>query len=203
MSFEIIDNFFQVIVIGLMALISGIMALRESSKEYLMLSCGYFCMSLATLYYVLCLIITGKVPQVFYVSEISWIAAYLFYLSVSLFRTNVQEKSCIPATAGAVFVTVMSILLKIMGPSPVTEIAFAVTAGTIVYRSIWGLCQKDSAKLLDVLFLLVVSLQISLYGVSSFIKDYTNFNLYFAIDIMLTLAMAALLPALKREVETE
>ena len=93
--------------------------------------------------------------------------------------------------------------MKIMGPSPVTEIAFSVTAGTIVYRSIWGLCQKDSAKLLDVLFLLVVILQISLYGISSFIKDYTNFNLYFAIDIMLTFAMAALLPALKREVEAE
>ena len=142
MSFEIIDNFFQVIVIGLMALISGIMALRESSKEYLLLSCGYFCMSLATLYYVLCLIITGKVPQVFYVAEISWIAAYLFYLSVSLFRTNVQEKSCKPAAVGAVVVTVVSMLIKIMGPSPVTEIAFAVTAGTIVYRSIWGSVRK-------------------------------------------------------------
>ena len=49
----------------------------------------------------------------------------------------------------------------------------------------------------------MVVLQISLYSISVFIKDYTNFNLYFAIDIVLTLTMAALLPALKREVEAE
>lgn len=203
MSFEIIDNFFQVIVIGIMALVAGTMALRESSKEYLLLACGYFCMSLATLYYVLCLIITGKVPQIFYVAEISWIAAYLFYLSVSLFRTNIQEKSCTPAAVAAVIVTVVSMLLKIMGPSPVTEIAFAVTAGTIAYRSVWGLCQKESSKLLDSLFLLMVILQVSLYFISSFIKNYTEFNIYFAIDILLTFTMAALLPALKREVDAE
>lgn len=200
MNFEIIDNFFQVIVIGTSALISGIMAFRKSSKEYLLLAGGYSCMSLATLYFVLCLIITGKIPQIFYVAEISWIAAYLFYLSVSLLRTDIHEKPCIPAAAGAVVITVISMLCKIMGPAAITEVVFSVTVGTIAYRSIWGLCQKNTPKLLDALFLIMVILQVCLYLVSMFIKDFTVFSPYFAIDIVLTITMASLFPALRREV---
>lgn len=202
MNFEIIDNIFQVTVLGGMGIISGVMAFKRQSREFLMLAGGYFCMSLATLYYVLCLIITGKVPQVFYVAEISWIAAYLFYLSVSLYRRNLREELCVPAVAGALMATIISALFKIMGPAPITTIAFAVTAGVIIYRSIYGLTQKDSPRLLDGLFLIMVLLQISLYVVSVFIKDYTTFNFYFLIDILLTMTMVSLFPALKMEVSS-
>ena len=144
--------------------------------------------------------ITDKVPQVFYVAEISWIAAYLFYLSVSLVQKDIQMKGCNMAVVCALVYTVISVAFKIMGPSPVTTIAFAVTVGTIAYRSVWGLCQNSSGKLLDVLFLLMLTFQLGVYIVSVFIKDYTRFNLYFLVDILLTLTMTALFPALKREV---
>lgn len=202
MNFEVVDNVFQVTLLGSMAILSLIVALRRRSRIFLMLCGGYGCMSLGTLYYVLCLMITGKVPQVFYVAEISWIAAYLFYLSVSLFQKDIQMKGCNLAVVCALVYTVISVAFKIMGPSPspVTTIAFAVTVGTIAYRSVWGLCQNSSDKIPDVMFLLMVTLQLCVYIVSVFIKDYTRFNLYFLVDILLTLTMTALFPALKREV---
>lgn len=39
-----------------------------------------------------------------------------------------------------------------------------------------------------------------LYLVSNFTRDYTRFNLYYAVDLTLTLSMAALLPLTLREV---
>ena len=45
-----------------------------------------------------------------------------------------------------------------------------------------------------------IVLQILLYLVSDFIQDYTCFNLYFAVDITLTLSMVALLPFTLRDV---
>lgn len=42
--------------------------------------------------------------------------------------------------------------------------------------------------------LVCVLLQIALYIVSVFMTYYTRFNLYFAVDIALTLSMASLLP---------
>ena len=49
------------------------------------------------------------------------------------------------------------------------------------------------------LLLLCVALQILLYAVSAFMEDFTHFNLYFAVDITLTLSFAALLPLALRE----
>ncbi|MFR3945816.1 MAG: hypothetical protein ACLTZM_00840 [Ruminococcus sp.] len=46
--------------------------------------------------------------------------------------------------------------------------------------------------LLDGIMLLVAWLQVALYIVSEFIKNYTRFNLYFAVDITLTLTLAYL-----------
>ena len=44
-----------------------------------------------------------------------------------------------------------------------------------------------------------MALQIILYIVSIFIKDYTRFNLYYVVDIALTLTMVGLLPHVLHE----
>ena len=62
--------------------------------------------------------------------------------------------------------------------------------------------QKEH-HLLDGIMLLVAWLQVLLYIVSEFIKDYTRFNLYFAVDITLTLTMTYLFFALRKEVLTD
>ena len=53
---------------------------------------------------------------------------------------------------------------------------------------------------MDCWLLLCVGLQVVLYVVSGFMEDFTRFNLYFAVDITLTLSFAALLPLALREV---
>lgn len=49
--------------------------------------------------------------------------------------------------------------------------------------------------------IICVMLQVLLYLVSDFTHDYTRFHLYYAVDLALTLSMAALLPLTLREVK--
>ena len=79
MSFEIIDNTFQVIVLAAMALLAFLLAFRRSSRSCLILAFGYASFMMGTLYYLLHLIILGHGPQVFYVAECSWMASYSFF----------------------------------------------------------------------------------------------------------------------------
>ena len=79
MSFEIIDNTFQVIVLAAMALLAFLLAFRRSSRSCLILAFGYASFMMGTLYYLLHLIILGHGPQVFYVAECSWMARISFF----------------------------------------------------------------------------------------------------------------------------
>ena len=69
----------------------------------------------------------------------------------------------------------------------------------IVYLAVWRLRRKGGGGLIDCWLLLCVGLQLLLYVVSGFMQDYTRFNLYFAVDITLTLSFTALLPLALRE----
>ena len=143
-SFELIDNFFQIVVLLCAAAAAGIFALRRRSRDLLILSLAYACFAMGTIYYVLYLVIIGIWPQVFYVAEISWLAAWLFYLSAQILRT--EGMKC----------------------------RFSLPA---------------------------VMLQVLLYLISNYTHDYTRFQLYYAVDLALTLSMAALLPLTLREVK--
>lgn len=86
MNFELIDNSFQIIILGFCTIAALFLALRYKSRSLLILALAYACFCMGTTYYILYLVIMGKVPQVFYVAEISWLAAWLFYLSVQILR---------------------------------------------------------------------------------------------------------------------
>ena len=101
-SFELIDNFFQIVVLLCAAAAAGIFALRRRSRDLLILSLAYACFAMGTIYYVLYLVIIGIWPQVFYVAEISWLAAWLFYLSAQILRTEGMKcRFSLPAGATA------------------------------------------------------------------------------------------------------
>ena len=88
MSFEIIDNGIQVGLFLLFALFSLIQGLHMQNRRFLILAGTYASFSMGTLYYLLYLVIMGKVPQVFYVSEMAWMASYLFLLALCLMETR-------------------------------------------------------------------------------------------------------------------
>ena len=201
MNFELIDNFFQVAVLFCSALAAIAAALRHKDRRFLILSLFYICISMGTLYWVLYLFIFGNVPQVFYVSEFSWLAAYLFMLSFQMVRIDrVRPLFSLPSLFCALLTAALVLVVRMFGPSYVVSAAFAGVMSAIVYLAVWRIRRGGRGKRTDGGLLLCVGLQMLLFVVSVFMEDFTRFNLYFAVDITLTLSFAALLPLSLREV---
>ena len=201
MNFELIDNSFQIIILGFCTIAALFLALRYKSRSLLILALAYACFCMGTAYYILYLVIMGKVPQVFYVAEISWLAAWLFYLSVQILRMEkIGYRFSWFAGSAAVLVAVVAFADHAFGPSYFFSTLFALTAGANMYLSVLGMQSVHPYRSTDGLMAGCIVLQVLLYLVSDFIQDYTCFNLYFAVDITLTLSMVALLPFTLREV---
>ena len=194
MNFELIDNCFQVAALFCAAAAATAAAFRHKDRRFLILALFFVCISMGTLYWVLHIFIFGDVPQVFYVSEFSWLAGYLFLLSFQLVRSDgVRAQLSLLPLVCALLTAAAVLAVRIFGPSWFVSAAFAGVASAIVYIAVWRLRRKYGG-LMDCWLLLCVGLQLLLYVVSCFMQDFTHFNLYFAVDIALTLSFAALLP---------
>ena len=201
MNFELIDNCFQVVVLFCAVPAAIAAAFRRKDRRFLILALFFICVSMGTLYWVLHLFIFGNVPQVFYVSEFSWLAAYLFLLSFQMVRTDRGRPALsLPALFCALLTAAVVLAFRMFGPSYFVSAAFAGVMSVIVYLAVWRLRRRGGGRLVDGWLLLCVGLQLLLYVVSCFTQEYTRFNLYFAVDITLTLSFAALLPLALREV---
>lgn len=198
MSFEIIDNSIQVglfLIFAFLALIEGV---RTQERRFWILSGAYASFSMGTLYYLLYLVILGKVPQIFYVSEIAWMGSYLFLLAFCLVETQKYRKTVdVPAGCLTVVEIVNVVGWQIFGPSLPFSIAFAAVTAMIFYYALADF-RREKRKLTLSLVILII-LQLLLYIVSVFMKDYSRFNLYFAVDLLLMCTMCSLFFWLKRE----
>ena len=200
MSFEIIDNTFQVIVLAAMALLAFLLAFRRSSRSCLILAFGYASFMMGTLYYLLHLIILGHGPQVFYVAECSWMASYFFFLSLEILYWEGLRPPFSPfALAAGVVIAGVVMRVQVFGPSPLMSGALALTFGALAYLCFSALQKEKRLRPYEISLLFEMSLQILLFVASEFIRDYTRFNLYYAVDILLTLTLVSFLPHILRE----
>ena len=198
MSFEIIDNGIQVGLFLLFALFSLIQGLHMQNRRFLILAGTYASFSMGTLYYLLYLVIMGKVPQVFYVSEMAWMASYLFLLALCLMETRRYRGKLDVWVLGLTIVeAAMVIGWKILGPSYPFTIVFAVVTACIFYYAL--LDYRMEKRMLMLAMVLVIVWQLLLYIVSVFTTGYTHFNLYFAVDFLLMATMCSLFFWLKKE----
>jgi len=159
MNFEIIDNIFQVIVFSLIIVADIVCWFLHKNRLYIILALAHSCFMMGTLYFVLYLVIRGKVPQFFYVSEISWIASYLFLHSYQIvgYKGQRMKISVIPLICG-IGVAIISIWSGIFGPAILSTgvvgvssmLVFAIIAVYIYHRwsnykcfaglgAVWGL----------------------------------------------------------------
>lgn len=200
MSFEIIDNTFQVIVLAAMALLAFLLAFRRSSRSCLILAFGYASFMMGTLYYLLHLIILGHGPQVFYVAECSWMASYFFFLSLEILYWEGLRPPFSPfALAAGVVIVAVVMRVQVFGPSPLMSGALALTFGALAYLCFSALQEEKRLRPYEISLLFEMSLQIFLFVASGFIRDYTRFSLYYAVDILLTLTLVSFLPRILQE----
>lgn len=204
MNFEVIDNLFQAIVLSFSSAAAVVLAVRMRERRFLILAFAYICFAMGTIYWLLHIVIMGMVPQVFYVAEISWGASYLFYLSLQILRS---EKIKVQFSIVPALVTIWAVWYitryHILGPSQFLSDVCAVIMGAITYLAVLRLIRREPGWRIDLQLLLILALQITVYVVSWRMANFIHFNLYFAVDILLTLSFAGMIPLLYREVRDD
>ena len=205
-NFEIYDNAFQTLSLMVMMIVSGAAGLKYSSRKLVVLACAYGSIMLGTLFYMLHLTIIGDIPRIFYVSEISWMAGYLFFLFLVILRQERKNVNFQPVLAMlALFTLAASVHSEVMGNSILMSLAFGVIAGTIVYISSIRIRRAHLSgahpAAFDRMMIAVVILQILVYFVSEYVSDFSTFNLYFAVDILFTLSLCSLFRMIRKEAQ--
>lgn len=205
-NFEIYDNVFQTLLLMGMMVVSGAAGLKYSSRKLVVLACAYGSIMLGTLFYMLHLTIIGDIPRIFYVSEISWMAGYLFFLFLVILRQERKNVDFQPVPAMlAMFTLAASVHSEVMGNSILMSLAFGVIASAIVYISSIRIRRAHLSgahpAAFDGMMIAVVILQILVYFVSEYVSDFSTFNLYFAVDILFTLSLCSLFRMIRKEAQ--
>ena len=205
-NFEIYDNVFQTLSLMGMMIVSGAAGLKYSSRKLVVLACAYGSIMLGTLFYMLHLTIIGDIPRIFYVSEISWMAGYLFFLFLVILRQERKNVNFQPVPAMlALFTLAASVHSEVMGNSILMSLAFGMIAGAIVYISSIRIRRAHLSgthpAAFDRMMIAVVILQILVYFVSEYVSDFSTFNLYFAVDILFTLSLCSLFRMIRKEAQ--
>lgn len=202
MNFELVDNLFQVIVLGTGAIGATLSALFLRKRELVILAMAYACFAMGTTYWVLHIAITGDFPRAFYVAEFSWIASYFFYLSLQIYRNRGEKVGfSLQAALGTFLVGISAAKFRFMGASYLLSAIFSFTLLGIFYLSAWQRKKRGRFSSVDGVMMWMIVLQAALYVSSYFMTDFSRFNLYFAIDVMLTCTAVSLLPLILREVK--
>ena len=205
-NFEIYDNVFQTLSLMGMMIVSDAAGLKYSSRKLMVLACAYGSIMLGTLFYMLHLTIIGDIPRIFYVSEISWMAGYLFFLFLVILRQERKNVNFQPVPAMLALLTLAaSVHSEVMGNSILMSLAFGMIAGAIVYISSIRIRRAHLSgahpAAFDRMMIAVVILQILVYFISEYVSDFSTFNLYFAVDILFTLSLCSLFRMIRKEAQ--
>ena len=68
--------------------------LKSRRQPWFLLTCFYGTFALGTLYWTLHLLLRQETPQVFYVSDLAWLASYVFLLALTLTLADAGERRC-------------------------------------------------------------------------------------------------------------
>ena len=89
---EIADNALQLAVCVLLLIFSAVRGTETRRREYVLCACIYLCYALGLAYWLIYRVVMDVTPQIFYVSDLSWIAAFLFMFLLVLYVAEPAER---------------------------------------------------------------------------------------------------------------
>lgn len=205
---------FQIVVLCICGIfvLTRMRSVRE--KSCLLLFAFYGSFLLGDLYWQVCLLYYGAIPQVSLVSDLSWYAAYLFLFLLmrnageaagyenGTAQTSVQK--ALPCLA-PVFTAAMAVFY-IRDGKIFSNIVYAVLMGLLLFMAAKGLLQtgegRDCFRSLCGVVFLICLLEYALWTVSCFWDIVALRYVYFGIDLLITLCFPLFIPIVKREVRS-
>lgn len=206
---ELFDNVSQFLVTLLAGVGAVILFCKSRKQVYFLLACFYGTFALGTLYWTLHILLFDYTPQIFYVSELAWIASYMFLLTLEFSLSTPEERKfrhpavwlvpafCIPQLL--LYLTYGDIIFNLLICGTVMAAAWYSARGLIYARRQQG--RLRDKQYFHMAVLSVVMLEYFLWTASCFWVSGTLANPYFWIDFLLTVALFNLLLAMRKTVE--
>lgn len=200
---ELFDNIFQLLASLLATVGAGIMFYKYKQQAYLLLTCFFATFMLGSLYWTLHYLLFSYTPQIFYVSELAWIASHMFLLTLVHTLAGEDEKKFRHPSLWLVPVFCLSqlilylfhadILMNILTSALVTAIMWYALRGFLYARRQTG--KARDRQYFHLTLLAIIVLEHGLWTSSCFWMGETLANPYFWFDFLLTIALILLLPA--------
>lgn len=89
---ELLNNLLQLLVTLLATIGAGILFSKDHLQAYLLLTCFFGTFMLGTLYWTLHVLLFNCTPQIFYVSDLAWVASYIFLLTLVFTLSTPDER---------------------------------------------------------------------------------------------------------------
>jgi len=203
---EIVDNAVQLTVTLLCAGVSWVHAARRRKQVYAILGCYYSALAMGILYWLVYDIVTSYTPKIFYVSDLCWMASYLFLLMLVTETAGPEERAFRHPAAwvSPVVSTALTVFYCQWGDwlENVVWCGLMGAAGWFSIRGcIWAARQKDTARRnFHGAVLILITVEYCLWTASCFWTEDSLANPYFWFDFGLTASAALLLFATERAV---
>lgn len=180
---------------------------RERRQPWFLLTCFYGIFALGLLYWTLHLSLRRETPQIFYVSDLAWIASYVFLLTMVFTLPAPEERRfrtrlCLLAPAICLpqfflYITYGDILSNFL------MCGMTMLAACCAIRGLVWAKRTGEGRLLRFhrVVLGFVALEYALWTSSCFWVSDTLTNPYFWFDFLLSLTLLLFLPAMRRAVE--
>jgi hypothetical protein len=205
---ELFDNVSQFLVTLLAGTGAGILFYKSRRQAYFLLACFYGTFALGTLYWTLHILLFDSTPQIFYVSELAWIASFMFLLTLEFILSTPEEKKfrhpavwlvpilCLPQML--LYLTHGDIIFTLLTCGMTMVMGWYSIRGLLSARRQTG--RKRDMQFFHIAVLTIVTLEYCLWTASCFWVSDTLTNPYFWFDFLLTVALFALLPAMRKAV---
>lgn len=203
---ELIDNAVQLTAVLFCGICSYLLAAKHHKPAYRILTCYYGALAMGILYWLTYDLLTSYTPQIFYVSDLCWMASYLFLLMLVLETATQEERSFShPAAWLSPAVSTALTLFYCQWGDILENIIWCGLMGAAGFYAIRGaiwarrLANRPRYRFhLTVLFLILT--EYCLWTASCFWISDTMTNPYFWFDYTLTAMTVLLLYAAERTV---
>ena len=209
--FSFIENGIQLAVTCGCAVIAFYYGVLHKDRMWVLLALFYAIFFLGDLYWMLYIVFYNNATPVFYVSDYSWYASYLFLLML-LIQINIKNSKDYVFRLRPAFLLIpaftigMGVFYMLRGDILSNLVAIVLMTG-LIWHAVYGLTylqehpeQGTSRRMLFIVTLLFCFSEYAMWTSSCFWMGETIFNVYYWFDILLSVSFVLFLPAMRRVV---
>ncbi|MGI6752611.1 MAG: hypothetical protein ACOX4U_08425 [Anaerovoracaceae bacterium] len=205
---ELFDNILQLVAALLATVGAGLMFYKYHLQAYLLLTCFFATFMLGSLYWTLHYLLFCYTPQIFYVSELAWVASHIFLLTLACTLASPEERKfkhfaiwlapvfCISQLI--LYLSHADVLFNTMVSALALAIMWYALRGLLYARQQTG--KQRERQYFHLALLAIIILEHGLWTSSCFWLSDSLTNPYFWIDFLLTMALVLFLPATRKAV---